>query len=97
MRYHAKMTTIKNYKPLRNGQTYGNVKVIFYIVWSSFLHPLSFFSNFLSKLKYLGYAHQYLDESEPDLFRFQLRTFHSVCMTLRSLKILLVVYYVFGR
>ena len=39
MRYHAKMTTIKNCKPLRNGQTYGDVKVIFYIVWSSFLRP----------------------------------------------------------
>ena len=37
MRYHAKTTTIKNYKPLRNGQTYGDVKAIFYIVWSSFL------------------------------------------------------------
>ena len=56
-----------------------------------------FFFNFLSKLKYLGYAHQYLDKSEPDLFRFQLRKFYNVCMTLRSLKILLVVYYVFGR
>ena len=39
MQYHVKMTTIKNYKPLRNGQTYGNVKVIFYIVSSSFLRP----------------------------------------------------------
>ena len=45
---------------------------------------MMFFFNFLLKLKYLGYAHQYLDKSEPDLFRFQLR----------SLKILLVVYYV---
>ena len=56
-----------------------------------------FLKNFLSKLKYLGYAHQYLDKREPDLFRFQLRKFYNVCMTLRSLKILLVVYYVFGR
>ena len=55
------------------------------------------FFNFLSKLNYLGYAHQYLDETEPDLFRFQLRKFYIVCMTLCSLKILLVVYYVFGR
>ena len=38
MWYHVKTTTIKNYKPLQNGQTYGYVKVIFYIVWSSFLH-----------------------------------------------------------
>ena len=55
------------------------------------------FFNLLSKLKYLGYAHQYLDKTEPDLFCFQLRKFYIVCMTLRSLKILLVVYYVFGR
>ena len=55
------------------------------------------FFNFLSKLKYLGYAHQYLDKSEPDLFRFQLQKFYSVCMTLHSLKILLVVCYVFSR
>ena len=56
-----------------------------------------FFFNFLSKLKYLGYAHQYLGKSEPDLFHFQLRKFYNMCMTLCRLKILLVVYYVFGR
>ena len=41
-----------------------------------FVHDVFF--NFLSKLKYLGYAHQYLDKSEPDLFRFQLQKFYHV-------------------
>ena len=53
------------------------------------------FFNFLSKLKYLGYAHQYLDKSQI-YFAFNCENF-IVCMTLHSLKILLVVYSVFGR